>query len=146
MSSLGDIMLIKTIIVAAIIAMTFYSEGTNASVLEANNCTIGLPPLTHSSLGFDDRKNIISAFEDKGFFVTIMNSENEIQNQEFYSDVSLECTKTYFATHAQTIIRIVESATEKISAKYITPIKADIFQCKAEIIDAIAALPSCKIK
>ena len=139
-------MIIRSILIVAVIAISLYSEETNASVLEANTCTIGLPPISQATLDSVTKKNIISAFEDKGFYVTEMKSDTEIQNQEFYSDTSLECTKTYFATHSQTTIRIVESATEKIVAKYKSPIIADIFLCKADIIQAIAALPSCKIK
>ena len=139
-------MIIKSIIIATVIAIFLYSEETNAKILEANTCTIGLPPLSYTAFDPIEKKNIISAFGKKGFYVTEMKSENEILNQEFYSDVSVECSKTYFATQAQTRIRIVESSTAKIVAKHTNPIFADIFHCKVEILKAIMALPMCKIK
>lgn len=139
-------MYVKVLGIIFLLIVSFYSEGTNASELKANTCSLGLPPFSGSTFDSKTQKYIISAFQDKGFFVTVMTNPNEVSEHEFYTDTSVECTKTYFGTHAQTTIRLIESASEKISAKFTTAITADIFQCKSEIFEAIKNLPNCKIK
>jgi hypothetical protein len=136
-------MLIKTLILTALIAITLYSEETNASVLSANTCTLGLLPLpiTQSS------EQIIQAFEQKGFYVTILKSPSEIADVEFISDAQIECIQTYFGTMAKTSVRIIDTASRKIITHSSTPGMTDLLNnCNLELLKAINLLPNCQTK
>lgn len=136
-------MLIKTLILTAILAITFYSEETNAKTLPANLCTLGLLPLTDAQ----NSQQIIQAFEQKGFFVTILKIPSEISNVEFISDAQIECIQTYFGTMAKTSIRIIDTASKKIISHASTPGVIDLLNnCNPEILKAINLLPNCQIK
>jgi hypothetical protein len=139
-------MLIKTLIASALLAISLYSAETNAAVIFAHNCTLGLLPFGTTMNEASKKEEIITAYESKGFFVSVLKSPSEVSDVEFISDATVECTQTYFGVHAQTTVRIIESSTHKITAKSTSPVVSELFNCRIDLFNAINALPSCQIK
>jgi hypothetical protein len=140
-------MLLKNIAFFVIIfAISFYSiEIVDAQVISANQCTLGLPPL--STLSTEAKKDdIVAAYESKGYFVTILNSESQIHTQEFMGDASVDCLPTYFGIVAKTTVRIINTTTNNVTATATSPEKMDMFNCQIDLFRAIANLPECQIK
>jgi hypothetical protein len=139
-------MLIKTIVATALIAISLYSVETNAASLSANKCTLGLLPFG-STMDEDSKKEeIVAAYEAKGFFVTVLKAPSEVNDVEFISDASVDCTQTYFGTTGRTSVRVIETATQKIVAKVTTVPVAELLSCRIDLFKAIASLPACQIK
>lgn len=139
-------MIIKKIALGLIAAITLYSAETNAATITANKCTLGLLPFGTTMYEDTKKEQIIKAYEAKGFYVSVLNTEAEIADVEYISDASVECTSTYFGILAKTTVRLVETASNKIIAKTISPASMELFLCKIDLFSAINALPSCKIK
>lgn len=146
-------MLFKKIALALIVGVCLFSATTNATTnaktppaLKANQCTLALLPFSHTMVIETQKEEILKAYEDKGFFVTLVTSLNAANEFEFYADASVDCTSTYFGTAAQTTIRLVEVATNKILSRAQTPVVMELFSCKVELQKAIAALPHCSLK
>lgn len=87
---------IKKIVLVLIVAISLYAVETNASTsLKANKCTLGLLPFGSTMFIDTQKEAIISAYEAKGFFVSVLTNTNEVSGVEFISDASVECTSTY---------------------------------------------------
>ncbi len=139
-------MLIKKIILLAAAAISLYSAETNAATINANKCTLGLLPFGTTMQEDTKKQEIIKAYEAKGFYVSVLNSEAEMADVEYVSDASVECVSTYFGIMAKTTVRLVQTSTNKIVAKTTSPGVMDLWTCKIDLFTAINALPSCKIK
>ncbi|QDK43224.1 hypothetical protein DOM21_17530 [Bacteriovorax stolpii] len=139
-------LLIKKIILAVVAVIALYSAETNAATISANQCTLGLLPFG-SSMNEDTKKEeIIKAYEQKGYFVTVLSHPSEVSSVEFISDASVECTSTYFGIMAKTSVRLVETSTNKIISTTSSPAVMELFNCKIDLGAAISALPDCRIK
>lgn len=140
-------MLIKSLTLALIALISLYSAETNAKdSIEANKCTIGLLPFG-TTLAIDTKKDaIIKAYEARGYHVSLLSSPSEISDVEFISDASVECTSTYFGMMSQTTVRLIETQTDKIISRAISPAKIELFNCNIDLFSAINALPACQIK
>lgn len=139
-------LLIKKIILAVVAVIALYSAETNAATISANQCTLGLLPFG-SSMNEDTKKEeIIKAYEQKGYFVTVLSHPSEVSSVEFISDASVECTSTYFGIMAKTSVRLVETSTNKIISTTSSPAVMELFNCKIDLGSAISALPDCRIK
>lgn len=143
-------MLIKSLTFALIALISLYSAETNAAqasqTITANKCTIGLLPFG-TTLAIDTKKDaIIKAYEARGFHVSVLTSPSEISDVEYISDASIECTSTYFGIMAKTTVRLIETQTDKIIFRAISPAKIELFNCNIDLFSAISALPSCQIK
>ena len=141
-------MLIKKIVLAVVTIIALYSAETNAATLPARECTLGLLPFGGTMALEAQRVEILKAYEAKGFTVTEMRSQNETSQFEFISDATLECTPTPFGNFSKTTVRIIESATNKIVVRAVSPGVMNVVTnaCKIELIHAINALPECQIK
>lgn len=139
-------LLIKKIILAVVAVIALYSAETNAATISANQCTLGLLPFG-SSMNEDTKKEeIIKAYEQKGYFVTVLSHPSEVASVEFISDASVECTSTYFGIMAKTSVRLLETSTNKIISTTSSPAVMELFNCKIDLGSAISALPDCRIK
>lgn len=139
-------LLIKKIILIIVAAMALYSAETNAASLEGNQCTLGLLPFGTTMQEDSKKEEIIKAYEQKGFFVTVLSHPTEISSVEFLSDASVECTSTYFGIMAKTSVRLIESSTKKVISTTTSPAVMELFNCKIDLGAAIRALPDCRIK
>lgn len=141
-------MLIKKIVLAVAAIIALYSAETNASTLQANDCTLGLLPFAGTMAEESKREEILKAYEAKGFIVTEMRSPKEINQYEFISDATVECTPTPFGNFSKTTVRIIETATNKIVARTMSPgvMSVVVMACPIELVHAINALPVCQIK
>ncbi len=139
-------MLIKTVILAAAALIALYSAETNAATISANQCTLGLLPFGTTMNEDTKKEEIIKAYEQKGYFVTVLSQPSEVPSVEFISDASVECTSTYFGIMAKTSVRLVETATNKVVSSVTTPAVMEFFNCKIELGKAIQSLPDCTIK
>lgn len=139
-------MLIKTFILAAIVALTLYSEGTNAKINTANKCTLGLLPFAENFPLNQSPQHILKAFAQKGYYVTVLNAVNEIPEVEFISNAEYECVQTYFGTHSKTSVKIINTASNEVINISTSKISSLAYDCRLEIIKAINGLPNCKIK
>lgn len=139
-------MLLKTIVATALIALSLYSAETNAADLSANKCTLGLLPFGTTLNEYTKKQEIISAYEAKGYFVSILKTPSEISDVEFVSDASVECTSSYFGIMAKTSVRIIETLSNKIVANTTTQGVMEMFSCKVDLFTAINSLPNCQIK
>ncbi|MBC7429887.1 MAG: hypothetical protein H7336_14835 [Bacteriovorax sp.] len=92
------------------------------------------------------KDQIIKAYEAKGFFVTELKSQSEIQDVEFISDASVNCTSTYFGILAKTSVRLIETSTSKTISETTSPSSMEMFSCKIDLFSAINLLPDCQIK
>jgi hypothetical protein len=139
-------MLIKKAILALLALFSIYSAETNAATLLGNKCTLGLLPFG-TTMAIDAKKElIIKAYEDKGYFVTVLNKVSDVHDVEFISDASVECTSTYFGIFAKTQVRLIETSTNKILSRSETKGVMDLWTCKIELFEAIESLPVCQIK
>lgn len=132
------------LILLAIIAL--YSAETNATSINANKCTLGLLPFSNNMNEQSKRDEIFKAYEKKGYNVFELKTPSEIQDVEFISDASVECTSTYFGIMAKTSVRLVETLTNKVISQTTSPASMDLFNCKIDLFSAINALPDCQIK
>lgn len=139
-------MLVKTLILTAIAAISLYSAETNAAFLSANQCSLGLLPFGNSMAEDSKKEEIIAGYEKKGFFVTVLKKPSEVKDVEFISDASVECTPTYFGIMSKTSVRLINTATNKVAASVTTPAVSEMFNCKIDLFNAINALPDCQIK
>lgn len=139
-------MFIKKIILAVAAAISLYSAETNAASISANKCTLGLLPFGTTMYEESKKQEIIKAYESKGFYVSVLNSEAEIADVEYISDASVECLSTYFGIFAKTTVRLVQTSNNKIVAKTVSPGIMDLWSCKIDLFSAIQALPSCQLK
>lgn len=139
-------MLIKKIILAVVAIIALYSAETNASVISANKCSLGLLPFGTVYNEDTKKDEIIKAYEQKGYFVSVLSSPSEVSEVEFISDASVECTSTYFGIMAKTSVRLVETATNKVIATTISPAHMELFSCKIDVGAAIKLLPDCQLK
>ena len=139
-------MTFKTIILVVFVAIAFYSAQTNASSIDASECTLGLFPFG-TTMNEDTKKDeVVLAFEKKGYLVSVLTNPSEVKNAEFISDASVECTSTYFGIMAKTSVRLVETLSNLTIAKATSPAVMELFSCKIDLFTAIAELPSCQIK
>lgn len=139
-------MLVKKVILVLLVLISIYSAETNASFISGNKCTLGLLPFG-TTMAVDSKKElIIKAYEDKGYFVTVLNKVSDVHDVEFISDASVECTSTYFGIFAKTQVRLIESATNKILTRSESKGVMDLWTCKIELFEAIESLPICQIK
>lgn len=139
-------MWIKKIAQVFLAIVTLYSAETNAGVLKADTCSLGVLPLGSTMVLAEKRDEIFTAFENRGYFPVELKNVKEMDSFEFVADGSVDCNSTYFGILAQTTVRIVETNTNKIVARVSTPGVMDMFSCKIELLKAIDALPECKIK
>lgn len=141
-------MLIKKIVLAVVAIIALYSAETNAAKLPADQCTLGLLPFAGTMAIEEQRMEILKAYEAKGFIVTEMRSQNEISQYEFISDATVECTPTPFGNFSKTTVRIIETESNKIVVRAVSPgvMNVTTNSCKIELINAINALPVCQIK
>ncbi len=139
-------LLIKKIILAVVAVIALYSAETNAATISANQCTLGLLPFGSSMNEVTKKEEIIKAYEQKGYFVTVLSHPSEVSSVEFISDASVECTSTYFGIMAKTSVRLVETSTNKIISTTSSPAVMELFNCKIDLGAAISALPDCRIK
>ncbi|AUN96857.1 hypothetical protein C0V70_01795 [Bacteriovorax stolpii] len=139
-------LLIKKIILAVVAVIALYSAETNAATISANQCTLGLLPFGSSMNENTRKEEIIKAYEQKGYFVTVLSHPSEVSSVEFVSDASVECTSTYFGIMAKTSVRLVETSTNKIISTTSSPAVMELFNCKIDLGSAISALPDCRIK
>lgn len=139
-------MLLKKIILAVVAIIALYSAETNASVINAEKCSLGLLPFGSTYNEDTKKEEIIKAFEKKGYFVSELANPSEVSDVEFISDASIECTPTYFGIMSKTSIRLIETSTNKIIARVISPAHMELYTCKIDLLSIIAELPACKIK
>ena len=141
-------MLLKKIVLAVVALVALYSAETNANTLPSDLCTLGLLPFAGTMAEDRKREEILKAYEAKGFIVTEMRSPNEISQFEYISDATLECTPTPFGNFSKTTVRIIETATNKIVVRAVSPgvMSVAVMACPVELINAINALPTCQIK
>ena len=137
---------IKKIILAFILAISLYSAETNAEIVNANQCTLALLPIG-TTFREDTKKNeIISAYEKKGYYVTVVTDYNERKNYEFISDTSLVCIPTFFGVISKTSVRLLNATTNRaLYQGYASSIFED-GTCHINLFAAIAELPDCQIK
>ncbi len=122
------------------------STELTAAELKGNTCTLGLLPFGNTMVNETQKNEIIEAYEKKGFYVSLLSSPNQLLDVEFISDATVECTSTYFGTMAETTVRIIEPASNVIKAKSVSPKIMDLFNCKVEVVKAVAGLPTCTLK
>lgn len=139
-------MLLKKIILAVVAVIALYSAETNASVISANKCSLGLLPFGSTYNEDTKKEEIVKVFEKKGYYVSVLSTPSEISDIEFISDASIECTPTYFGIMSKTSIRLIETSTKKIIARVISPAHMELYTCKIDLVSIIAELPECKIK
>lgn len=139
-------LLIKKIILAVVAVIALYSAETNAATISANQCSLGLFPFGRAMNEDSKKEEIIKAYEQKGYFVTVLSHPSEVSSVEFISDASVECTSTYFGIMAKTSVRLIETSTNKIISTTSSPAVMELFNCKIDLGSAISALPDCRIK
>lgn len=139
-------LLIKKIILAVVAVIALYSAETNAATISANQCSLGLFPFGRVMNEDSKKEEIIKAYEQKGYFVTVLSHPSEVSSVEFISDASVECTSTYFGIMAKTSVRLIETSTNKIISTTSSPAVMELFNCKIDLGSAISALPDCRIK
>jgi len=139
-------MLIKKIILVILALISIYSAETNAATLLGNKCTLGLLPFG-TTMSEDTKKDqIMKAYEAKGYFVSVLNQMSEAADVEFISDASVDCTSTYFGIYAKTQVRLIQTSNNKIVARTESKPVLEMWTCRIDLFEAIAALPTCKIK
>jgi hypothetical protein len=122
------------------------STELTAAELKGNTCTLGLLPFGNTMINETQKNEIIEAYEKKGFYVSLLSSPSQLLDVEFISDATVECTSTYFGTMAETTVRIIEPASNIIKARSVSPKVMDLFNCKVEVVKAVAGLPNCSVK
>lgn len=141
-----SLMLFKKFTLTLVAAFTLFSAKTNATSITANKCTLGLFPFGTTMSENTKKDQIIKAYEAKGFFVTELKSQSEIQDVEYISDASVNCTSTYFGILAKTSVRLIETSTSKTISETTSPSSMEMFSCKIDLFSAINLLPDCQIK
>lgn len=139
-------MLFKKFALTLIASACLFSTATNAKTIKANQCALAVLPFGLTMSLETQKAEILKAYADKGYFVSVVSSLEAASSFEFYADASVDCTLTYFGTAAQTTLRLVDVNSNTIVARVQTPTVMDMFSCKAELNKAIAALPNCVIK
>nr|BDT26887.1 hypothetical protein BHI3_03530 [Bacteriovorax sp. HI3] len=139
-------LLIKKIILAVVAVIALYSAETNAATISGNQCSLGLLPFGRAMNEDTKKEEVIKAYEQKGYFVTVLSHPSEVSSVEFISDASVECTSTYFGIMAKTSVRLIETSTNKVISTTSSPAVMELFNCKIDLGSAISALPDCRIK